>query len=108
MYKHFFILALYIFCLNGVPSPAFSQAFNSIESANSNALLGPQKSQAKRVLEDTRIRLFDMIRLRGGNSQVILLTGDMVRNWKTAKQAFEDGNYAESERICMIIQKYIF
>jgi hypothetical protein len=66
------------------------------------------RAQAEQILEDTRSRLFDMIQRRGGNPQTILLTGDMVRNWKSAQQAFDNGDYSESVRICNIIQKYLF
>lgn len=69
---------------------------------------GSSRTQAEQILEETRDRLHDMIQRRGGNPQTILLTGDMVRNWKTAKQAFDSGDYAETIRICNIIQKYIF
>jgi hypothetical protein len=63
---------------------------------------------ASQVLEETRSRLENMIKRRGYDPQVILLTGDMVRNWKRAKDEFEIGNYAETVRICEIIQRYIF
>jgi len=63
---------------------------------------------ASQVLEETRSRLENMIKRRGYDPQVILLTGDMVRNWRRAKDEFELGNYAETVRICEIIQRYIF
>ena len=63
---------------------------------------------ASQVLEETRSRLENMIKRRGYDPQIILLTGDMVRNWKRAKDEFELGNYAETVRICEIIQRYIF
>jgi hypothetical protein len=69
---------------------------------------GSSRAQAEQILEETRSRLYDMIQRRGGNPQTILLTGDMVRNWKTAQQAFDNGDYAETTRICNIIQRYIF
>jgi hypothetical protein len=49
-----------------------------------------------------------MIQMRGSNPQIVLLTGDMVRNWKAEKQELDNGDYAESIRICNIIQRYIF
>ena len=64
--------------------------------------------QAEQILEDTRTRLMDMVERRGGNPQINLLTGDMVRNWKSAKQAFDSGDYAESIRICKVVQKFIY
>jgi len=63
---------------------------------------------ASQVLEETRSRLENMIKRRGYDPQIILLTGDMVRNWKRAKEEYESGNYAETVRICEIIQRYIF
>lgn len=69
---------------------------------------GSSRVQAEQILEETRIKLQDMLQRRGGNSQTILLTGDMVRNWKLARDQFDAGNYAETIRICNIVQKYIY
>ena len=69
---------------------------------------GSNRVQAEQILEDTRVKLQDMIQRRGSNPQTILLTGDMVRNWKTAQEAFNVGNYAETIRICNVIQRFIY
>lgn len=87
---------------------AIAGELQSFEYGYVKVQYGSSRVQAEQILEETRIKLQEMVQRRGGNSQTLLLTGDMVRNWKLARDQFDAGDYAETIRICNIVQKYIY